>query len=547
MKHVIVIISFFLLQAQLTSGQVTPIAEQSYSEVDALFNSTYQAHKPGAAFAIIEHGQVTYQNSKGLANLEYQLPITDTTVFHIASISKQFTTYLAFLLQEEGKLSFQDDIRDYLPELNHLPHAISIKDLTNHTHGLPNINELAHLKGVLPQAQMTHQEIVQFLLNIKQTNFKPREAYQYNNTGYILLAEIIERVDKKSFKEQLKQKIFLPLGMSHSQAVDDKNIVIQNKAYSYQLNNGAYENFPLNLSTIGASGLNTNINDLILWAKNYQNPVVGSRTFYNKMEQATYLNSGKKINYGLGLQFGTYKGLDIVFHGGGDVGYRAYILHVPKYALSILILANTNDFSPLDVVYGAIDILLEEEIKEDVSKAIKPSKDEIKQFAGTYEFQPGNYFTIIPENDTLYFQSFGTTAMTPLPALNKNTFEFPYIPYSKFIFYEDKFDFRIADFTYECFKISINPPNQSEIQLEAFTGFFRNEEYNIIYELAVVDNQLQVKRLFDAITVNPLTVKSFYAPGLGELDFVYDPNGQVKGFKLSGQNFKNLIFEKKGY
>ncbi len=546
MKHktVIVTLLFLLVQSQFASGQVNPIEQQSYTKVDSLFNSIYQSYKTGAAFAIIENGKTTYQNSKGLANIEYQLPITDTTAFHIASISKQFTTYLALLLQEEGKLSFKNDIRNYLPELNHLPNTITIKDLTNHTHGLPNINELAHLKGILPQVQMTHKEIVQFLLNIRQTNFNAKEKYEYNNTGYILLAEIIERVGKKPFKEQLKQKIFLPLGMNHSEAINDKAIVVKNKAYSYKSTNGTYENYPLKLSSIGASGINTTINDLIVWAKNYQNPIVGSREFYDEMEQVTYLNSGKKINYGLGLQFGTYKGLEIVFHGGGDVGYRSYILHIPKHSLSIIVLANTNNFSPLDVVYETIDILLKDDIKEEASKKVKLSNEELKKFEGTYEFYPGNYFTIIAENDTLYFQSSGTTDKNPLPILNKNTFEFPYIPHTKFIFYKNKFDLRIADFTYECIKTTINQPDQNEIKLEEFTGIFRNEEHNIIYELAVVDSKLIVKRILDMIILNPLTLKSFYSPKLGKLDFIYDSNGLVKGFKLSGRNFKNIVFEK---
>ncbi len=546
MKHRILITTFLflLVQSQIVLGQSNTIEQQSFTEIDSLFNDLYQSNRTGAAFAIVKNGETVYKNFKGLANIEYHLPITDSTAFHIASVSKQFTTFLALLLEKEGKLSFEDDIRNYLPELNHLSNTITIKDLTNHTHGLPNIDELAHLKGVLPQAEMTHHEIVQFLLKIKRTNFNTKDNYEYNNTGYILLAEIIERVGKKSFKEQLKEKIFLPLDMHHSVAINDKSIVVKNKAYSYQLINDTYQNYPLKLSAIGASGINTTLNDLIGWAKNYQNPIVGTREFYDKMEQATYLNSGKKINYGLGLQFGTYNGLRIVFHGGGDVGYRAYMLHIPKHKLSIIILANTNDFSPLDAVYETIDILLKDDAKDEASKKVELSNEKLKRFEGTYEFYPGNYWTIIAENGTLNFQQFGTKDLNPLPYLNGTTFEFPYIPYSKFVFYENRFDFHIADFTYECNKTTINQPNQNEIKLEEFTGIFKNEEFNIIYELETKNSKLIVKRAFDSIVLNPLTTKSFYSPNLGKLDFIYNSNGIVKGFELSGQNFKNIVFEK---
>ncbi|TDQ27832.1 serine hydrolase domain-containing protein [Tenacibaculum caenipelagi] len=545
MNHKVFIIFSLLILiglSQISFAQTNTIEDQSYTTVDSLFNSFYQNNKTGAAFAIIKNGEIIYKNTKGLANIEYGIPITDSTAFHIASVSKQFTTYLALLLEQEGKLSFEDDIKTYLPEFKHLDNNISIKNLTNHTHGLPNLHELASLKG---RKIMSHQQIIQMLLKIKHTNFNVGDKYEYNNTGYALLAEIIERVGKKPFKEQLKERIFLPLGMYHSEAVDDKNTVVKNKAYSYRLTNNKYENYLLKLSAIGSSGINTTINDLCLWAKNYQAPIIGSREFYNKMEQPTYLSSGKKINYGLGLQFGTYKGLEIVFHGGGDVGYRSYILHIPKHKLSIIVLANTNDFSALDVVYETIDILLSDYIKTKTLTKLKLHNKQLKKYVGTYELQPGVYFNIVAKNDTLYFQEFGTKNLNPLPYMNGSSFEFPYINHSKFIFYDNKFDFCIADFTYECFRTSIEQPNMDKIYLNNFTGIYKNKEHRIVYELTVKDNKLTLKRTFgENITLNPLTLKSFFSSKIGKLDFIYDPNKLVKGFKLSGQNFRNIIFEK---
>ena len=178
-------------------------------------------------------------------------------------------------------LSFGDDIRLYLPELKHLSHKISIEQLTNHTHGLPNVDELAALKGT---NQLTHHEVVKMLLNIKQANFAPGDDYQYNNTGYVLLTEIIERIGDKSFNEQLNEKIFSVLGMNNTQAVGNYNEVIHNKAYSYQQLNDQYIKNPVQISTMGSSGLYTNIEDLALWAKNYYNTIVGKPEFYERME-----------------------------------------------------------------------------------------------------------------------------------------------------------------------------------------------------------------------------------------------------------------------
>ncbi len=542
MKRQIFIISFLIIQSLSVLGQTNTIEQQSYVKVDSLFNSHYTSNKTGAALVIIKNGETTYKNVKGLANIEYNIPITDSTTFNIASVSKQFTTYLALLLEQEGKLSFSDNIKMYLPELKHLPNNITIKQLTNHTHGLSNPDEIAQLKGV---KTMNHQEVVKMLLNIKQVNFKAGEKYEYNNTGYILLSEIIERVGQKPFKKQLQEKIFIPLGMKNSRVIDSNDIVVKNKAYSYNLNNGTYTNNPVKLSTIGSSGIYATINDLALWVKNYQNPIIGDKNFYNKMQTTTFLNSGKKINYGLGLQFDNYKGVDIIFHGGGTASYRSYILHAPKQKLSIAFLSNANDFSGLDVVYKTIDLLLNSVIKTNTPTKITFSNKQLKKYEGTYEFQPGVYYNIIAKKDTLYFQPFGAKDLNVLPYLYGNTFDFPYIPFSKFVFYGDKFDFRIADFTYECFKTIIQQPNSDEIDLADFTGVFRNKEHNIVYDLTIVENKLILNRTFgNSIVLSSLTLQSFYSPGLGKLDFTYDSNGLVIGFKLSGQNFKNIVFKK---
>ena len=156
MKHQIFIISFLVFQTISVLGQTNIIEQQSYAKVDSLFNSHFTSNETGAAFAIIKNGKTTYKKTIGLANVEYDIPITDASVFNIASISKQFTTYLALLLEQECKLSFNDDIRTYLPELKHLPNKITVKQLANHTHGLSNPDELAQLKGL---KTMSHQEL----------------------------------------------------------------------------------------------------------------------------------------------------------------------------------------------------------------------------------------------------------------------------------------------------------------------------------------------------------------------------------------------------
>ncbi|MCG8327416.1 MAG: beta-lactamase family protein [Chitinophagales bacterium] len=537
-------ILMLLFLSQTITAQNGIIEEKRLEAIDSLLKSYYVPANTGGAITIIKNGETAYTNSIGLANVEYQIPITNSTLFNIASISKQFTTFLALILEDQGKLSFDDDIKLYLPELKHLSHKISIKQLTNHTHGLPNVDELATLKGT---NQLTHHEVVKMLLNIKQANFAPGDDYQYNNTGYVLLTEIIERIGNKPFNEQLNEKIFSVLGMKNTQAVGNYNEVIHNKAYSYQSLNGSYIDNPVQISTMGSSGLYTTIEDMALWAKNYYNTIVGKPEFYERMATTTTIHSGKRIKYGLGLQFDNYKGIDIVFHGGGTNGYRSYILHAPKYQLSLIILANTGDFSGLDIIYNAFEIILKEDIEEEKKYDPNTTTTDLKQFEGTYEIFPGIYYTIIAEEEQLYFQSFGKTEKIPLPILSENIFSVPFIPHSKFIFYPNSFDFQIGDFTYPCVKTVVATLKVNEVYLEGFTGIFRNVEHNITYEIIVRGHQLVARNGSNSeIILNPLENLSFYSDQsyFGKLDFFKNSKGAIKGFSLSGQNLKNIVFEK---
>ncbi|WP_299215853.1 serine hydrolase domain-containing protein [uncultured Aquimarina sp.] len=533
-----------LLFSQSILAQYEVIEKGTIKKIDSLFNFYHQDNQTGSVMSIIQNEKTIYQNYKGLANIEHQIPISNSTVFNIASVSKQFTTFLAMLLEEEGKLSFNDDIRFYIKELKDLPNKITIKQLANHTHGLPNPDELSHLKGV---ETMNHKEVVEMLLNIKQTNFEAGDKLVYNNTGYILLSIIIERVGEKSFKEQLEEKIFTPLGMNNTTVVDNKNTVIMNKAYSYNLSGNNYIKNPVKLSTIGSSGIFTTIEDLGLWVKNYQKITFGKREFYERMQTITVLNSGKKTNYGLGLQHDKHKGIDVVFHGGGTESYRSYILHAPEHELSLIFLSNKGGMLGLDVMYNALEIILKDAIQEKkVDKTV--NNKNLKKLEGTYEIFPGSYYTFIAEKGNLYFQEFGRTDKTLLPVLDKNVFNFPLIPHSRFTFYKDHVDFHIADMTYPCAKTVLKLPKPESINLYNFTGTYKNTEHNTSYDLVVRNNNLIAthnNKSYD-IVLKPLGKNSFYGNQsyFGKIDFITNTNGVIESLKVSGQNLKNIVFKK---
>lgn len=517
-------------------------------KVDSLLNHYYQKDNPGVALAIIEQGQNIYSGQRGISNIEYNIAITDSTAFHIASVSKQFTAFLAVSLAKEGKLSLDDDIRKYLPELKYLPYKIKLRQLANHTHGLPNLFELAQIRGIEPSDRMTHKEVVEMLLHIKQVNFKPGEKFEYNNTGFVLLAEIIERVSGKAFQDILKDKIFIPLQMTNSLAVNTSSLIVKNKAYSYRANDGKHENYAFNMMANGSSGISTTTKDLSKWVINWQYPSPENREILNEMLRPTILNSGETVRYGLGVESKIYKGLELVFHGGGDAGYRSYILNVPKYNFSVVILGNNNDFKPFEFVYEIVDLFLKEHEKE-TSLPMKTNytTQELKQFTGTYEMFPGSLFSIIAENNALYYQAFGTDKKIQLPVIGDGIFANPYLPISNFSFDKNICTYHIADFKYPSKSVKVNIPKLTNTHMSEFEGIYKNIEFNTEYELTIKNNTLIAHHsLNDDIILHPLKKNTFYSNEgfFGKLIFLTNKKGKISKFLLSGQNLKNITFIK---
>lgn len=544
MKQTLITLFIFIIFNNNVFAQNQGLTASELKHIDSLVSSHLKSDTPGGAFAIVKNGNTIYKRSVGMASMESHVSISDSTLFNIASVSKQFTTFLALQLAEEGKLSFDDDIRTYLTELKDLPYKITIKQLTNHTHGLPNVDELAQLQRI---AHMAHWQVTNMLLNITRGNFNPGNSYEYNNTGYVLLSEIIARVGKKPFQEQLKEKIFAPLQMKNTMAVGDDNQIVPNRATSYRLGRKGFYTLPVAYATMGSSGVYSSLNDLILWVKNYQHTTVGNTSFYQKMEKPTILESGEEVQYGLGLQFEKYKGIDIVFHGGGTEGYRAYILHVPKDDLSFVFLANDGSISGLDLTYGSLEVVLKNELTPEKAFISAQKKEHLRRFEGSYEIYPGNYFTTIAKEDGLYYQPFGTSDSYKMQQLAENTFTYPFIGYSNLTFYTDKVNLRIADFTYPSDKVVFDSPNAKDTDLSIFTGIYKNEEHTIFYELQIEDGNLIAKYNGDYdILLNPLSTSSFYssAPFFGKIDFVYGASNQISGFRVSGQNLRDVVFKK---
>ena len=312
--------------------------------VDAVF-ADILAEGPGAAVIVMEHGQVVHRAGYGMAHLDHGIPISPETVFDIASISKQFGAIAALLLEADGKLDFNADVRTYVPELPSFGHTITVRHLVHHTSGIRDWPHVMALAGVEMSDVISFEKILRMLLQQKSINFPPGSEYAYSNTGYNLLALIIERTSGMSFREFTSERIFKPLGMANTHFSDNYNEVVPGRAESYHLpqseeNGGGYQRSINQLTALASSSLNTTIDDFALWMKNYETGQVGSKAMISRMTQRGVLTSGETIDYAYGLVVEEYRGLLTYRHGGSWAGNRSSFNRFPEQNLSVAVFCN---------------------------------------------------------------------------------------------------------------------------------------------------------------------------------------------------------------
>jgi CubicO group peptidase (beta-lactamase class C family) len=333
-------------------------------KVDKLFAEWNKPDSPGCALAVVQDGKVVYQKGYGVANLDYGTPIKPNTVFHVASVSKQFTTFCIQLLVKEGTLSLADDVRKYLPELHDFGKKITIAHLIYHTSGLRDQWDLLALAGWRFDDLITEQDILDLVWRQRQLNFEPGAEYAYCNTGYTLLAVIVKRLSGKSLQEFAQERIFTPLGMTSTRFQEDYRNPVKQRAYSYEPGeNGAFRYSALSFSNVGATSLFTTAEDLAKWDRNFYDAAVGGSDVVALMHVPGKRNNGKTIAYASGLILGAYRGLKTVEHAGADAGYRSVLLRFPEERFSVIVLANLGTFNPPGVARQVADLYLEERFK----------------------------------------------------------------------------------------------------------------------------------------------------------------------------------------
>ena len=548
---------------KLTWEKLEPKGLTPQAQIDQLFTPWNRTDAPGAAVAVEKDGKVIFTKGYGSAEPEYNIPITPLTVFHIASISKQFTCFSILLLEKEGKLSINDDIRKYLPEVPDFGKVITLNLLMHHMSGLRDQWELLAMAGWRLDDIITKEHILRMVSHQKELNFNPGDEFIYCNTGFTLLAEVVARVSGQTFPEFTRTHIFEPLKMTHTLFYDNCEKLVKNRAYSFYLDSTGYKKSILSYSNAGATSLFTTVEDLSLWAANFENPVVGGKETTTKMSTRGILNKGDTISYAMGQDIGKYKGLKIISHGGADAGYRSFLVRFPDQKFSVNVLSNLASFDPGGMAFKIADLYLsDKEIVEVPKKEVSESnpseaKTEVKvdpalleAYCGKYELEPGQAATFTLDNDVLFVEAPGLEK-TSLTVLSSNEF------YVKAV--EAKVTF-MKDDSANSMKMKVNMNGQeliakrlpdfdpATINMLDYTGEFFSPELSTSYTFVLESGKL-IARHFRTGDVALNLIKPDVFSGnqwyFGHVKFVRDSSNSITGFLLTGSRSRNLKFEKK--
>src|SRR5216683_4000154 len=340
--------------------------EKKTVALDEIFVDLTKEGSPGCALGVYHDDKMVYSKGYGLANLEENVPITPQTVFDIGSTSKQFTAASILLLEKQGKLSINDDVRKYIPELPDYGQKVTILHLLYHTSGLRDYLTLMELAGINTDSVTTDEDALALINRQKALNFAPGSDWLYSNTGFFLLSVIVKRVSGKTLREFAGENIFTPLAMTHTQFRDDHTSLIANRALAYDAKEKS-AGYRLDVSYFEQTGdgaVHTSVEDLLKWDENFYSGKVGGKDFLDEIQEPGKLNNGKTLDYAKGLFGGKYRGLRFVDHGGSWGGYRAQLLRFPEQHFSVACLCNLANANPEKRAHEVADIFLAEEMKE---------------------------------------------------------------------------------------------------------------------------------------------------------------------------------------
>ena len=519
--------------------------DDQQQRIDAIFASYDRPNSPGCAIGVIQAGNFVYRKAFGMGSIELGVPLTPQSVFYMGSVSKQFTAASVVLAAELGLLSLDDDVRKYLPEIPDYGHTITLRQMLHHTSGFRDFLDLLELSGRHAADLHSKAELIDLIVRQMGLNNVPGEKFLYSNTNYFLLGEVLKRATGKTLAKFADENIFRPLGMEHTRFYDDRTVILPGRVSAYdRAADGRFNvDWSTNFETVGAGGLMSSVDDLLMWDRNFYTNTLGKGTLLKELQSPGFLNNGKQISYALGLALDTYRGLPIVEHSGALFGYRAGILRFPQQQFTVICLCNLATASMTNLSHRVADVFLEDKFQPGAEAKLPPAGHfaDPSPFAGRYLDTQNHFlysFTVVDGNLMAWGEKLPRIGANQFKDLGNGTITFEDSPGGRkatlVMDGQTFFDGR-----------KIEDLHLSERAIRLFTGSFRSKELDATYHLSAQDGSLVLRVNWEPQSVlSPVARDEFESGDFGTLVFHRDADHRIRGFSLFTVNARNIAFEK---
>jgi len=530
-------------------------------KIDSLFKKRNSNTGPGCVVGIVRNDSLIYTKGYGMANVEYQIPITTKTIFEMASVSKQFTAFAIMLLAQQGKLKFDDDIHKYLPWVPDFGKKITIANLLYHTSGIRDYDQLLEIAGTTQEDVITREHVIKILSKQRTLNFDPGEQYLYSNSGYFLAGEIVHSVTGKTLRQFTDSAVFKPLGMNNTHFRDDYAEVVNNRAYPY------WEVTKIsiaNSSAVGAKGLLTNVDDMSKWAIAFCDSKSAFYPIMQQMIRSGKLNTGKETGVGTGIEMTDFEGFKMYFHYGSIGACQNFVEYLPGAKMALMFFSNGGSYNLYEVSHELPRLFIKGQPQGKTAAAIKLRGDSIitdtvsaKQLAGSYITDDGVQTEFKIKNQKFYAVYWGTNFLLLRTA--RDSF---YIPGTTGVDISNQMNFaftRKSNGTITVKKTwTGNNTSQKMIRIDAknklalkelltYTGKYYCRELDCSYAIVLKDKQLKLTNA--KYNDSPIT---FYDKNrlFNDLDCMHtllitrDKKGKIIGFEVNYDTIQDLRFDK---
>ena len=530
------------------SSQGAPPANDG--KVDAVF-AQWSASTPGCAVGVATNGKPVLAKGYGMADLEHDVRITPDSIFEAGSVSKQFTAAAVMLLARDGKLSLDDQVRKYIPELpDYQPLAapkppggeggLTVRHMLNHTSGLRDWGSVAGIGG-WPRTTRVHTQAHMLDIVGRQhaLNFTPGTRYSYSNTGFNLAAMIVSRVSGMPFPEFTRLRLFDPLGMTHTSWRDDYTRIVKGRAIAYSDRDGFHTDMPFE-NVYGNGGLLTTVGDLLTWNQHLDSPSAADAKLVAEQQQPAKFNDGRPNGYAIGFFVGSHQGLREVFHSGSTAGYSAFLTRFPDQHVSVAVLCNVAGANATQYAHSVADLYLGDRLKP----AAPPTATfmalgaDLDDMAGLYRnARTGVPLTLIHDKNGVRVER-GSQLLSTAPSrfvtASGQTWDF-----------DSRGATRVTDEygTVDDY-VPVQQAKPTAEQLASLAGTYASDEAEATMTAAVEGGGLVLKRRPDTvIKLTPLYADAFSAATLGTIIFRRDGAGRPIAFSVVQDRVWDLRFQ----